>query len=105
MRVMAMGINLVFPLVRAQQSPNVTSICDWHFAPLLTPLWDAKLLLVHQVLAYGTSTCSQHLGCPPTPGLLGEMMSGALNIIGFSWLSCPAATELETVRVLEEFFL
>ena len=33
------------------------------------------------------------------PGLLGEMMSGALNIIGFSWIGSPAATELETVRM------
>ena len=32
------------------------------------------------------------------PGLLGEMMSGAFNIIGFSWMGSPAATELETVR-------
>lgn len=30
-------------------------------------------------------------------GLLGELMSGALNIIGFSWMGSPAATELETV--------
>ena len=32
------------------------------------------------------------------PGLLGEMLSGALNMIGFSWIGSPAATELETVR-------
>lgn len=31
-------------------------------------------------------------------GMLGEMLSGALNIIGFSWVGSPAATELETVR-------
>jgi len=31
------------------------------------------------------------------PALLGEMMSGALNMIGFSWIGSPAATELETV--------
>lgn len=31
-------------------------------------------------------------------GLLGEMMSGAFNTIGFSWIGSPAATELETVR-------
>ena len=33
------------------------------------------------------------------PGLLGEMLSGAFNVIGFSWIGSPAATELETVRV------
>lgn len=32
-------------------------------------------------------------------GLLGELMSGALNVIGFSWVGSPAATELETVRL------
>ena len=31
------------------------------------------------------------------PGLLGEMLSGAFNVIGFSWIGSPAATELETV--------
>lgn len=35
-----------------------------------------------------------------TAGLLGEMLSGALNTVGFSWLSSPAATEMET-RVLD----
>eukprot|EP00899_Mesostigma_viride_P019632 jgi/Mesvir1/27670/Mv07392-RA.1 len=33
------------------------------------------------------------------PGLLGEMLSGALNVIGFSWISSPAATELETIAL------
>jgi Pyridoxal-dependent decarboxylase conserved domain len=29
------------------------------------------------------------------PALLGEMISKSLNIVEFSWISCPAATELE----------
>jgi hypothetical protein len=33
------------------------------------------------------------------PGILGEMMSAAFNIIGFSWRGCPAATDLETVSI------
>ncbi|KAI5426273.1 hypothetical protein KIW84_031900 [Lathyrus oleraceus] len=28
---------------------------------------------------------------------LGEMLSAALNIVGFSWITSPAATELETI--------
>eukprot|EP00252_Welwitschia_mirabilis_P013185 TRINITY_DN29104_c0_g1_i1.p1 TRINITY_DN29104_c0_g1~~TRINITY_DN29104_c0_g1_i1.p1 ORF type:complete len:504 (+),score=108.51 TRINITY_DN29104_c0_g1_i1:59-1570(+) len=32
-----------------------------------------------------------------TAGLLGEMLSGGLNIVGFSWITSPAATELETI--------
>lgn len=32
------------------------------------------------------------------PGILGEMLSAAFNVIGFSWRGCPAATDLETVR-------
>lgn len=30
--------------------------------------------------------------------MLGDMLSSALGIIGFSWNGSPAATELETVR-------
>jgi len=30
-------------------------------------------------------------------GFLGEMLSAGLNIVGFSWITSPAATELETV--------
>lgn len=32
-----------------------------------------------------------------TAGLLGEMLSGGFNVIGFSWITSPAATELETI--------
>ncbi|WZZ69716.1 hypothetical protein YC2023_081086 [Brassica napus] len=35
-------------------------------------------------------------------GFLGEMLSAALNIVGFSWVSSPAATELEMI-VLDWF--
>ena len=37
------------------------------------------------------------------PGILGEMLSAAFNVIGFSWRGCPAATDLETVRPPPEF--
>jgi len=30
-------------------------------------------------------------------GFLGEMLSAGLSIVGFSWISSPAATELETI--------
>ncbi|XP_074279049.1 tyrosine decarboxylase 2 isoform X1 [Silene latifolia] len=32
-----------------------------------------------------------------TAGFLGEILSAGLNIVGFSWMSCPAATELEII--------
>lgn len=32
-----------------------------------------------------------------TAGLLGEMLSGGFSVIGFSWISSPAATELEAI--------
>jgi aromatic-L-amino-acid decarboxylase len=32
-----------------------------------------------------------------TAGLLGEMLSGGFNVMGFSWMTSPAATELETI--------
>jgi len=31
------------------------------------------------------------------PGLLGDMLSGMFNVIGFSWVASPACTELEGV--------
>ncbi|XP_062079574.1 phenylacetaldehyde synthase-like isoform X2 [Humulus lupulus] len=30
-------------------------------------------------------------------GFIGEMLSGGLNIVGFSWITSPAATELESI--------
>jgi len=30
-------------------------------------------------------------------GFLGEMLSAGLNIVGFSWITSPAATELESI--------
>ena len=30
-------------------------------------------------------------------GFLGEMLSAAFNVIGFSWITSPAATELEMI--------
>lgn len=30
-------------------------------------------------------------------GFLGEMLSAGLNIVGFSWITSPAATELEII--------
>lgn len=32
-----------------------------------------------------------------TAGILGELLCGGLNTVGFSWISSPAATELETI--------
>jgi aromatic-L-amino-acid decarboxylase len=31
------------------------------------------------------------------PGLLGEMLSGMFNVVGFNWICSPACTELETI--------
>lgn len=32
-----------------------------------------------------------------TAGFLGEMLSAGVNIVGFSWITSPAATELEMI--------
>lgn len=37
-----------------------------------------------------------------TAGFLGEMLSACFNIVGFSWITSPAATELEMI-VLDWF--
>eukprot|EP00955_Chlamydomonas_euryale_P028590 301291-Chlamydomonas_euryale.AAC.2 len=33
------------------------------------------------------------------PGLLADMLMGALNMIGFSWAASPASTELEIIAM------
>ncbi|XXG50988.1 hypothetical protein AAC387_Pa02g4862 [Persea americana] len=32
-----------------------------------------------------------------TPGFLGEMLCTGFNVVGFSWIASPAATELESI--------
>ena len=39
------------------------------------------------------------------PSLLGDLMSSALSVNGFLWVSSPAATELETVSTILTFGL
>ena len=33
------------------------------------------------------------------PAMIGELMSAAFGCIGFSWISSPACTELETITM------
>ena len=40
--------------------------------------------------AYFPANCS-------VPGILGEMLCSMFNVIAFSWVASPAATEMETV--------
>uniref|UniRef100_A0A166I255 Tyrosine decarboxylase n=1 Tax=Daucus carota subsp. sativus TaxID=79200 RepID=A0A166I255_DAUCS len=35
--------------------------------------------------------------CGSTAGFLGEMLANGFNVVGFNWISSPAATELETI--------
>ncbi|KAF5401559.1 Aromatic-L-amino-acid decarboxylase [Paragonimus heterotremus] len=42
--------------------------------------------------AYFPTACSY-------PAVLGELISGGLGIMGFSWIACPASTELEVVTL------
>ncbi|KAF8567635.1 hypothetical protein P879_10100 [Paragonimus westermani] len=42
--------------------------------------------------AYFPTACSY-------PAILGELISGGLGIMGFSWIACPASTELEVVTL------
>ena len=39
------------------------------------------------------------------PAMLGDMLSSAFNVIGFSWISSPACTELESVCALASLVL
>ena len=42
-------------------------------------------------------TLPTYLPSGSTAGFLGEILSTGFNVVGFSWMSSPAATELECI--------
>lgn len=59
---------------------------------------DVNALIVPGLTHWQAPTfCAWYPAHTTYPGLLGELLSGAVNAIGFSWASCPAGTELESV--------
>ena len=68
------------------QSPNVSTT--------ITLLWRSRCALF-RFFAYYPANSSP-------AAVLGDMLASMFNVIGFSWESCPASTELE-ILVLGAF--
>src|SRR5437867_9016325 len=67
-------------------------------APLDEIFADIKRVIVPGVAHWAHPQFMSYFGCTTTsPGILAEMMTGALNVNAMTWRTSPAATELETL--------
>ncbi len=64
---------------------NIFKICSYFFIKIKITHWQHPRF--HAYFPAGNSY----------PSILGEMLSSGLGIVGFSWASSPACTELETI--------
>jgi len=73
------------------------------FAPIEGEKWENIFADVERVIMQGiTHWQSPHMhayfpGLNSFPSLLGDMLADAINCLGFTWASSPAATELEVI--------
>src|SRR6266481_2136595 len=59
---------------------------------------DIKRVIVPGVAHWAHPQFMSYFGCTTTsPGILAEMITGALNVNAMTWRTAPAATELETL--------
>lgn len=89
--------------VRSRTAPGYLLAALPSAAPEVPESFDAVLADVHRHIMPGVSHW-QHPNWfaffpaqSSPPALLGDMLSDALAVIGFSWVASPACTELETV--------
>ncbi len=67
-------------------------------APLDEIFADIKRIIVPGVAHWAHPQFMSYFGCTTTsPGILAEMITGALNVNAMTWRTSPAATELETL--------
>jgi len=72
-------------------APEVATPVDEIFA-------DVERLIVPGVAHWAHPQFMSYFGCTTTgPGILAEMITGALNVNAMTWRTAPAATELETL--------
>jgi aromatic-L-amino-acid/L-tryptophan decarboxylase len=72
-------------------APETASPLDEIFA-------DTKRIIVPGVAHWAHPQFMSYFGCTTTsPGILAEMITGALNVNAMTWRTSPAATELETL--------
>ncbi|MDQ2824252.1 MAG: pyridoxal-dependent decarboxylase, partial [Verrucomicrobiota bacterium] len=66
--------------------------------PLDKILADIERVIVPGVAHWAHPQFMSYFGCTTTsPGILAEMLTGALNVNAMTWRTAPAATELETL--------
>src|SRR6266853_2728551 len=67
-------------------------------APLNEIFADMERVIVPGVAHWAHPQFMSYFGCTTTsPGILAEMITGALNVNAMTWRTAPAATELETL--------
>src|SRR5712691_8072973 len=67
-------------------------------APLDEIFADMERVIVPGVAHWAHPQFMSYFGCTTTsPGILAEMITGALNVNAMTWRTAPAATELETL--------
>src|SRR5205814_2354343 len=67
-------------------------------APVEEIFADIDRVIVPGVVHWAHPQFMSYFGCTTTnPGILAEMMTGALNVNAMTWRTAPAATELETL--------
>uniref|UniRef100_A0A7N2LQ30 Tyrosine decarboxylase n=2 Tax=Quercus lobata TaxID=97700 RepID=A0A7N2LQ30_QUELO len=68
--------------------------------PIETILEDVKKHIVPGLTHWQSPNFFAYFQCTSSiAGFLGEMLSTGFNVVGFSWIASPAATELETIVV------
>lgn len=68
--------------------------------PIETILQDVQEHIIPGITHWQSPNFFAYYQCTSsTAGFLGEMLSAGFNVVGFNWISSPAATELETIVV------
>ncbi|OVA04137.1 Pyridoxal phosphate-dependent decarboxylase [Macleaya cordata] len=89
--------------VRSQVEPGYLSkrlpeSAPYNSEPIETILQDVQNEIIPGLSHWQSPTHFAYFPCTiSTAGFLGEMLSTGFNVVGFSWVSSPAATELESI--------
>jgi aromatic-L-amino-acid decarboxylase len=68
--------------------------------PIETILQDVQEHIIPGITHWQSPNFFAYFQCTSSiAGFLGEMLSAGFNVVGFNWISSPAATELETIVV------
>ncbi|KAI8017572.1 Tyrosine/DOPA decarboxylase 2 [Camellia lanceoleosa] len=89
--------------VRSQVEPGYLSKClpgsaPYHPEPIEKILYDVERHIIPGITHWQSPNHFAFFPCGGSiAGFLGEMLSTGFNVVGFNWMSSPAATELESI--------